>query len=190
MAKEIPSLVLCVHPGYGNALRVQRLIPDGSVVFPFGGDVRTVTPTATSLQVGIDEHIDGPPTMYLNHSCEPNVFADASTSTVVAIRDIQPGEDIQSFYPANEWHLSVPFKCACGTTSCLGLISGAREMDHEVLGRYRLNDHIKLLCGYTNVTGQLSGSAGVAAQRQASPGRPSASMMRTRRSKDDPTLLG
>jgi hypothetical protein len=148
---ENPSLVLCVHPGYGNALRVQRLIPDGSLVLDLRNDVtRTARPTATSIQVGIDEHIDGTPTLYLNHSCEPNVFVDAGTLTIVAIRDIQPGEDIQFFYPANEWHMSVPFRCICGTASCLGLISGARELDHEVLNRYRLNDHIKLLCGYTS----------------------------------------
>jgi SET domain len=148
MTVEIPSLVLCIHPGYGKALRVQRPIPNGSVVLSLESDVtRISTPTATSIQVGIDEHIDGPPTLYLNHSCEPNVFVDASTLTVVAIRDIQPGEDIQFFYPANEWHMSVPFECTCGTKSCLGLIPGAREIDREVLSHYRLNDHIKLLCG-------------------------------------------
>src|SRR6266849_4553649 len=109
MTVEIPSLVLRVHPGYGKALRVQRPIPNGSVVLSLESDVtRMSTPTATSIQVGIDEHIDGQPTLYLNHSCEPNVFVDAGTVTVVAIRDIQPGEDIQFFYPANECNMSVP----------------------------------------------------------------------------------
>ena len=148
MTVEIPSFVLCVHPRYGKALRVQRLIPAGSVVLSLGNDVtRVVTPTATSIQVGVDEHIDGQPTLYLNHSCEPNVFVDAGTLTIVAIRDIQPGEDVQFFYPANEWHMSVPFECTCGTASCLGTISGAKEMDQEVLGRYRLNEHIEQLRG-------------------------------------------
>ena len=59
----------------------------------------------------------------------------------------QPGEDVQFFYPANEWHMSVPFECTCGTASCLGTISGAKEMDQEVLGRYRLNEHIEQLRG-------------------------------------------
>lgn len=146
MEVETPAFVLCVHPGYGKALRVQRPIPQGAVVLSLGSDVtRMPAPTVTSIQVGIGEHIDGPPTLYLNHSCEPNVFVDAGTLTVLAIRDIQPGEDIQFFYPANEWHMSVPFDCTCGTGSCLGLISGAREIPDEVLGRYRLNDHINLL---------------------------------------------
>lgn len=148
MTTETPGLVLCDHPGYGKALRVQRIIPNGSVVLSLRGEVvHTRTPTATSIQVGVNEHIDGPPTLYLNHSCEPNVFVDADTLTVVAIRDIQPGEDVQFFYPANEWHMSVPFECTCGTASCLGLITGAREMAHEVLSRYRLNEHIALLHG-------------------------------------------
>jgi hypothetical protein len=116
------------------------------VVLSLASEVTRITePTATSIQVGINEHIDGPPTLYLNHSCEPNVFVDASTLDIIAIRDIELGEDIQFFYPANEWHMSVPFKCNCGTKSCLGSISGAREMDGRVLSRYRLNHHIKLL---------------------------------------------
>jgi len=138
--------VLCVHPGYGKALRAQRPIPNSSVVLSLASEVTRITePTATSIQVGINEHIDGPPTLYLNHSCEPNVFVDASTLDIIAIRDIELGEDIQFFYPANEWHMSVPFECNCGTKSCLGSISGAREMDGRVLSRYRLNHHIKLL---------------------------------------------
>jgi hypothetical protein len=143
-----PSLALCVHPGYGKALRVQKPIPDGAIVISLERDVtRIPIPTATSIQVGVNEHIDGVPTLYLNHSCEPNVFVDARTLNVIAIRDIQAGEDIQFFYPANEWHMSVPFECTCGTRSCLKLISGAQELDRMVLRRYRLNDHIEQLYG-------------------------------------------
>ncbi len=149
MTVETPSLVMCVHPGYGRALRVQRPITNGSVIISLASDVtRMPTPTISSIQVGIDQHIDGGPTRYLNHSCEPNVFFDADTLTVVAIRDIQPEEDLGCFYPANEWIMAVPFECNCGTKSCLGSISGAQETDHEVLSRYRLNDHIKVLRGY------------------------------------------
>ncbi len=146
----VPSLALCIHPGYGNALRAQHPIPSGSVVLSLANEVtRIPTPTVTSVQVGIDEHIDGPPTLYLNHSCEPNVFVDASTLTVVALRDIRPGEVIQFFYPANEWQMSSPFACTCGTKSCLGVISGAGQLDAEVLRRYRLNEHIQVLRGLT-----------------------------------------
>src|SRR6185503_1329436 len=137
---------LYVHPGYGRALRVQRPIPNGSLILAIDSDVsRRSTPTVSSLQVGVDEHVDGPPVWYLNHSCEPNVFVDTGAGTVVAIRDIRAGEDIQYFYPATEWDLAVPFACSCGTPSCLGLISGARDMDETVLSRYRLNVHIERL---------------------------------------------
>jgi hypothetical protein len=143
MTVETPSLALRVHPGYGKALRVQRFVPSGSVVLSLEADVtRIPEPTATSIQVGVDEHIDGTPTLYLNHSCEPNVFVDATALTVVAIRDIEPGEDVQFFYPANEWHMSVPFDCTCGTKSCLGQITGAQQIPPEILTRYRLNPHI------------------------------------------------
>ena len=146
MTVEIPSLALCVTPGYGKALRVQRPIPNGSVVLTFDSDVtERPTPTVSSLQVGVDEHVDGPPVWYLNHSCEPNVFVDTVARTVVAVRDIRSGEDIRYFYPATEWQLAQPFACSCGAETCLGWITGAREMDPAVLGRYRLNEHIELL---------------------------------------------
>jgi SET domain-containing protein len=146
MTVEIPSLELCVTPGYGKALRVQRPIPSGSLILTFDSDVtRRPTPTVSSLQVGVDEHVDGPPVWYLNHSCEPNVFVDTGARTVVAIRDIEPGEDIQYFYPATEWRLAESFACHCGAGSCLGWISGACELDPAVLDRYRLNEHIELL---------------------------------------------
>ncbi|HEU5270960.1 MAG TPA: SET domain-containing protein-lysine N-methyltransferase [Jatrophihabitans sp.] len=148
MTVESSSLALCVHPGYGKALRAQRAIPNGSLVYSLErAGARLSAPTVSSLQVGVDEHLDDPTGWYLNHSCEPNVFVDTTEFTVVAVRDIQPGEDLQYFYPATEWDLAEPFACACGSRNCLGLIAGARETDPAVLDRYRLNEHIQLLRG-------------------------------------------
>jgi hypothetical protein len=148
MTVESATLALCVHPGYGKALRAQQPIPSGSLVYSLEVDGNRIPePTVSSLQIGVGEHLDDRTVWYLNHSCEPNVFVDTTEFTVVAIRDIQPGEDLQYFYPATEWDLAVPFACACGSQNCLGLIAGARDLDPAVLNRYRLNDHIHQLLG-------------------------------------------
>ena len=63
---------------------------------------------------------------YLNHSCDPNVGMD-DCLTVVATRDIQPGEELTidyAFFEADEtWRLKTD--CNCGATNCRKTITGA-----------------------------------------------------------------
>ncbi|HET7827615.1 MAG TPA: SET domain-containing protein-lysine N-methyltransferase, partial [Candidatus Saccharimonadales bacterium] len=55
-------------------------------------------------------------TATINHSCEPNTgFLD--TITIVAIRDIQPKEEITWDYAFSQTMFE-PFQCNCGTSSC------------------------------------------------------------------------
>lgn len=49
------------------------------------------------------------------------------------------------FYPSTEWDMGVPFSCLCGTSACIGKISGARHTAEEVLSRHKINEHIKRL---------------------------------------------
>lgn len=36
-------------------------------------------------------------------------------------------------YFSTEWFMDQPFKCLCGTTRCLGEITGAQNISNEVL---------------------------------------------------------
>ena len=63
-----------------------------------------------------------------NHSCDPNCwFSAANSSTMVARRDIKPGEEITFDYGLQEsadfpWFEDCAFECRCGTKRCRGRI--------------------------------------------------------------------
>lgn len=75
---------------------------------------KIVKPTRTSLQVGINEHIDvKEPIMYINHKCDANIRL--KKNTFVASRAISEGEEITFNYNDSEDVLSNPFLCRdCG----------------------------------------------------------------------------
>ena len=57
-----------------------------------------------------------------NHSCDPNASFDEN-GVLVAVREIEPGEEITYDYvahplPASPWN----FKCVCGARGCVGWI--------------------------------------------------------------------
>lgn len=54
-----------------------------------------------------------PPERYLNHSCEPNT--KVGNKCDVALRDIQPGDEITSDYFEGK---SLKFICTCGSSNC------------------------------------------------------------------------
>ena len=99
----------------------------------------------------------------VNHSCEPNVVVDVSSSDrrkwhVRAVKDIHVGDPVCFFYPSTEWDMEQPFDCICGTRvtpaqslshrlpgtqACLKTIKGARYLSREELGRRNfINQHI------------------------------------------------
>lgn len=82
-------------------------------------------PTRTSVQVGINEHIDvQAPIMYINHRCDANI--KLKNYTFVAIRTIEVGEEITFDYNASEDRLSNPFICR----DCGQLVKGKAEADN------------------------------------------------------------
>lgn len=140
---KLPGLNRTFLPGIGYAYITERPVPALAPVLDlrqYAADVPA--PTKYSIQVDVDRHIDGVGTLYLNHSCEPNVFVDARARSVIALRSLSVGEGLTFFYPANEWSMSLPFECQCGTASCIGTVKGAVDLPPEVLRRYRLNPHI------------------------------------------------
>lgn len=118
---------------------------DGDVIVDFSASTIAAQPTYLTLQVGMRKHITLQPEylQYVNHSCEPNVFFDTSTMQLIAIKNINAGDELVFFYPSAEWKMSRTFTCCCGSPSCLGVIKGAAWLSHEVLNKYRLTDFIQ-----------------------------------------------
>ncbi|KAG8922751.1 hypothetical protein FRC02_011628 [Tulasnella sp. 418] len=98
---------------------------------------------------GPNDHKDlGSDLYYVNHSCDPNVVFDVTSSNpddwhFRALKDIKSGEELRYFYPATEWEMAQPFECDCKAENCLGLVSGAYKLSREELEeRSFINRHI------------------------------------------------
>ena len=71
----------------------------------------------------IDGSRGGNGTHYINHSCEPNAYMKILYDHIlfIALRDIEPGEEITIDYEAT-LH-SNKKRCICGAPSCRGTIN-------------------------------------------------------------------
>lgn len=117
----------------------------GDHVCSFYYEVKASQPDRLSVQVSENEHIQLLPELvrFINHSCNPNVFFDVLTGKITALKRIRNGEQLTFFYPSTEWHMSDPFDCKCGSSQCLGRITGADRISSVVLRRYRTSEHIR-----------------------------------------------
>ncbi|KAJ9499839.1 hypothetical protein H2202_004829 [Exophiala xenobiotica] len=106
----------------------------------------------STVQVSETQHIElNCDFLYVNHSCEPSlefhVVPDSEEPVievrVAARKGVKAGDELTFFYPSTEWEMEQPFQCGCGTASCKGLISGAKDMTPEQLRGYFLNAHIE-----------------------------------------------
>lgn len=154
-----PGVVLPVYTCPGGALGVVRVhngqhlialqrVPIGAHLFRIEG-VETTKATRYSVQVGPQSHIDLSPGddeslilskyfwRFLNHGCEPNTRIESRD--VIAIRDIQRGEDVTFNYNTTEYEMAEPFTCHCGAASCAGTIRGAHHLTPEQLEKLRPN---------------------------------------------------
>lgn len=127
-----------------HSLRALKSFSVDSALHFFSAREYVATPTYLSVQIDTDKHIHLFPEFlqYINHSCEPNVFFNTHTNEVVAIKDINENDEITFFYPSTEWAMTQPFQCFCNTSSCLGLIQGARHLNQTAIAKYRFAGHI------------------------------------------------
>ncbi|EAT58827.1 SET domain-containing protein-lysine N-methyltransferase [Chlorobium ferrooxidans] len=79
-----------------------------------GRDLRTIE-LAT-------RHIDHPFGRYVNHHCDPNCYIDKKRELMIALRDINIGDEITFDYSQNETAIAAPFECSCGAQNCKGSI--------------------------------------------------------------------
>ncbi|HMP85080.1 MAG TPA: SET domain-containing protein [Candidatus Paceibacterota bacterium] len=66
---------------------------------------------------------------YMNHSCDGNVGFDVKNN-FVAMRDIEPGEELCWDYGLAEKNPDFMLKCKCGSKKCRKLITGHDWLDN------------------------------------------------------------
>ena len=123
----------------GNGLFAKELIKKGSNVFHFDGKIDDDAHTnPESLQIDKDKFLESTAKFddFLNHSCEPNCYIDSQNLNLVALREIQIGEELSFNYNTAEYDLinmveNCSFKCTCGSKNCIGEVKGFRYLSLE-----------------------------------------------------------
>ena len=135
-------------PGSGFGSRAIAVIPPGTPVATFGGlavsylEVIASDPDrrSRSIQVESDLYFLGSPIREpgdsINHSCNPNCGM-GNASMVVAMRQINPGEELTFDYAMSDSSDYDEFVCHCKHSRCRGMIRGSDWKLPEVQQRYR-----------------------------------------------------
>lgn len=127
-----------------NGLFACKNFSKGEIITAFSAAALLNEPNYLTVQTGDDQHIILSPTFvqYINHHCDPNCFFDTSTMQLVAVKNINTGDEFGFFYPSTEWNMQQPFSCHCGAANCLGEIRGALHLSPEQANQYRLTNYI------------------------------------------------
>ncbi|MEO7523187.1 MAG: SET domain-containing protein-lysine N-methyltransferase [Ferruginibacter sp.] len=120
-------------------------IKKGDLICSFSAAQVFDSPNFLTVQTGVSEHITLDPQFlqYCNHSCSPNIFFDTTTMKLIALKDIEPSEELSFFYPSTEFDMAQTFLCYCGSKDCLQNIKGAKYIPKDIIARYKLTGFIK-----------------------------------------------
>ena len=132
--------------GYG--IFAGTKVPVGDLLVVWGGSVVTgeqftqLTPREQMHSIQIEENLYQVPSRlqpepgdFINHSCTPNAGLSSSIS-LVALRDIEPGEEICFDYAMSDGSPYDEFDCACGSPLCRGRVTGDDWRRPELQARY------------------------------------------------------
>lgn len=130
----------------GNATYAVEPIEQGEVICTWGGTVingeklAAIPDKYRSLSVQVDDDLYLVSTVfgagdYINHSCDPNAGILGQIG-LVALRDIQPGEEICFDYAMTDSSPYDEFECACGAKNCRKHVTGNDWQLPELQDKY------------------------------------------------------
>jgi hypothetical protein len=145
-----PKVTVLETTRYGRGVFAKEKLRAGEVIAVFHGHILQAprisllpndAPDYTRdhvVQVSETEYLHGKGGLaeMVNHSCDPNCGIRAKT-TIVAMRDILPGEELSWDYAMTEdsdWYCN---GCQCGTDECRGTIGPYRDLPAERQYAYR-----------------------------------------------------
>ncbi len=142
-----PKAQMRQTPGKGLGSFAIEKITKGEVVASFGGFVveqaelknYSADQVARSLQLDEANYLLSGPIPesgdMINHSCEPNCGA-FGTSSVIAMTDIEIGEELTFDYAMTDSFQYDEFKCFCGKVNCRGKVTGKDWLDPILQTKY------------------------------------------------------
>ncbi len=102
----------------GKGLYSRQKYSSGNIVLALEGNYFP-NPTRTSIQLTNEKHVESWEGGHVNHHCLPNTKVVVeqgelfSIGYLVAIQDIEIGEQITFDYETTETEMAEPFKCSC-----------------------------------------------------------------------------
>jgi len=132
----------------GSGIFAHSRIAGGDNVAGFGGFVTTrsefeqlpINQQVHSLQIAENLFMtcpsDSDPADLFNHSCDPNCGISGNV-LLVAMRDIEVGEELTFDYAMCDADDYDEFECECGTVGCRDKVTGNDWMIPELQNRYR-----------------------------------------------------
>ncbi len=127
----------------GKGVFAARRIEPAEMVWDYSGEERWVKDIPSELweycfQVDYDRYVlpeKGSAGWFMNHSCEPNCVIMGRTK-VVALRRIEPGEEVTFDYSTNVGWEGFSMECKCGTERCRKVVRSYAFLPEELKGRY------------------------------------------------------
>jgi len=127
----------------GKGVFAEIDLPEGEVIIYITGRILDRTQNDSiylegenSVQVDSDKYIDPTfPSVYLNHSCNPNAGID-SELRLIALTDIAANEEIRFDYSTSMLERNWTMKCRCGEPNCRGIIDDFDRLPRSVRDFY------------------------------------------------------
>lgn len=141
-----PRLTVIAAPEKaGQAVVARERVAPGELLAVWGGveltgaELDRLPPDVYAVQVDEDcflvslDRVD--PGDYVNHSCRPNAGL-AGARALVALRAIEPGEEVCFDYAMTESTSGLDFECRCGEPVCRGRVTGDDWRRPDLWRRY------------------------------------------------------
>jgi SET domain-containing protein len=132
----VTGLAVGKSPIDGKGCFATQHFPKGKKIAEYAGELISRREVARRVKnrhkhrivaVNYNRHIDGARggngTRFINHSCRPNSYMRVTRGHVLfmALRDIQPGEEITCDYIST--HHPDTYRCRCKSVGCRGTIN-------------------------------------------------------------------
>jgi uncharacterized protein len=142
------GLVAHRSPSEGFGVVATRPIPQGSLLCVWGGrvvdtDAMLALPEMRrryALQIDHDHYLVTPllgigAADLVNHSCDPTALL-VGADTLVARRDLLPGDEVTYDYATSDANPHHGFVCRCGAATCRGRVTGDDWQDPALQATY------------------------------------------------------
>ncbi|MDA4118545.1 MAG: SET domain-containing protein-lysine N-methyltransferase [Thaumarchaeota archaeon] len=127
----------------GKGVFAATRIEPSELVWDYAGEEKWIEEIPSQLwphcfQVDYDRYVvpkEGSAGWFMNHSCGPNCVIMGKTR-VVALRRIEPGEEVTFDYSTNVGWDGFSMECRCGTKGCRKTIKSYRFLPDDLKGNY------------------------------------------------------